>query len=70
MQTSDTLRFVGGGALSDARGYNGQDIETVENTKDTGSMGALLVAVGSGVIGEFDHIEQTGPCKGQVRAGS
>ena len=42
----------------------GRNVETVENTKDTGSMGAaLLVAVGSGVIGGFDDIDRLVPVK-------
>ena len=69
VQTSDTLRFVGGGALSDVTcqmlaDITGRTVETVENTKDTGSMGAaLLVAVGSGVIGGFDDIDRLVPVK-------
>lgn len=56
IKTSDTLRFVGGGALSNVTcqilaDITGRTVETVPDTKDVGSIGAaMLVAVGSGLI--------------------
>ncbi len=56
IKTADTIRFVGGGALSAVTcqmlaDITGRTIETVENTKDVGAIGAaLLAAVGSGEI--------------------
>ena len=53
-KTSDPIRFVGGGALSPVTcqmlaDITGRTIETVENTKDVGAIGAaMLAAVGSG----------------------
>jgi len=59
VRTSDPIRFVGGGALSRVSSQiladiTGHAVETVENTKDVGAIGAaLLVAVGSGTIPSF-----------------
>ena len=56
IRTSDTIRFVGGGALSPVTcqilaDITGRTVETVENTKDVGSIGAaMLAAVGSGAV--------------------
>ena len=56
VKTSDTIRFVGGGSLSEVTSQiladiTGRKIETVEQAKDVGAMGAaLLVAVGSGCV--------------------
>lgn len=56
VKTSDTLRFVGGGALSKVTcqilaDVTGRPVETVSSTKDVGAVGAaMLVAVGSGQI--------------------
>ena len=56
VKTSDTLRFVGGGALSRVTcqilaDVTGRTVETVASTKDVGAVGAaMLVAVGSGHI--------------------
>ncbi len=69
VQTSRTIRFVGGGALSDVTcqmlaDITGRTVETVENTKDTGSMGAaMLAAVGSGVIDNLNAAEGLVPAK-------
>ena len=55
-KTSDPIRFVGGGALSPVTcqmlaDITGRTIETVENTKDVGTIGAaMLAAVGSGAF--------------------
>lgn len=51
-KTSEPIRFVGGGALSPVTcqmlaDITGRTIETVENTKDVGAIGAaMLAAVG------------------------
>lgn len=56
VKTAGTLRFVGGGALSKVTcqmlaDITGRTVETVENTKDVGAIGAaLLAAVGSGTV--------------------
>ena len=49
VKTSDTIRFVGGGALSPVTcqmlaDITGRTIETVNNTQEVGAMGAALVA--------------------------
>lgn len=51
-KTSETIRFVGGGALSDVTcqilaDVTGRKIETVKNTQEVGAIGtALVVAAG------------------------
>ncbi len=56
VRTSDTVRFVGGGALSKITcqilaDITGRTIETVTGAQDVGAVGAaLLVAVGTGVM--------------------
>ncbi len=56
IKTASTIRFVGGGALSPVTcqilaDVTGRTIETVEDTKDVGAVGAaLLVAVGAGLL--------------------
>ena len=63
LKTSDTIRFAGGGALSDVTcqmlaDITGRTIETVHNTKDVGSLGAaVLAAVGSGAVPGFDAVD-------------
>ena len=55
-KTSPVIRFVGGGALSKVTcqmlaDITGRTVETVENTKDVGAIGAaMLAAVGSGLF--------------------
>ena len=55
-KTSEPIRFAGGGALSPVTcqmlaDITGRTIETVENTKDVGAIGAaMLAAVGSGAF--------------------
>lgn len=62
--TSNTIRFVGGGALSDVTSQmladiTGRTIETVEYTKDVGAIGAaMLVAVGTGTIESLDAVKK------------
>ncbi len=61
IETSDTIRFVGGGALSKVTcqmlaDITGRKVETVEMTKDVGAVGAsLLVAVGRGKIKSLEE---------------
>lgn len=61
IKTADTLRFVGGGALSEVTcqmlaDITGRRVETVEATKDVGAIGAaLLIAVGSGQLASFSE---------------
>ena len=56
VKTSDTLRFVGGGALSPVisqilSDITGRTIETVDNAQEAGAVGAALV-VAAGIKGE------------------
>lgn len=61
VKTSETLRFVGGGALSSVTcqilaDVTGRPVETVASTKDVGAVGAaMLVAVGSGMIKDLSE---------------
>lgn len=61
--TSDTIRFVGGGALSKVTcqilaDCTGKKVETVENPQNVGAVGAaIVVAVGLGVI---DSVQEAG----------
>lgn len=61
IKISDPVRFVGGGALSDftcqmLADITGRKIETVDNTQDTGAVGAaMLAAVGCGAIKNLDE---------------
>ncbi len=56
IKTSDTIRFVGGGALSDVTcqilaDITGRKIETVDSPQNVGAVGAAaLMAVGLGII--------------------
>jgi xylulokinase len=56
IKTSEVIRFVGGGALSDVTcqilaDCTGRRIETIENPQNAGAVGAaVLVAVGLGLI--------------------
>ncbi|MGN0467812.1 MAG: FGGY-family carbohydrate kinase [Acutalibacteraceae bacterium] len=55
-KTSDTIRFVGGGALADSTSQiladcTGRTVETVANPQNVGAVGAaVVVAVGLGII--------------------
>ncbi len=61
ISTSDTIRFVGGGALNDSTSRIladclGRTIETVECPQNVGSVGAaVVVAVGIGVINSISE---------------
>ena len=56
IKTSDTIRFVGGGALSDVTSQiladiTGKTVETINRPQDIGAVGAAaMVAIGLGVI--------------------
>lgn len=60
-KTAQTVRFVGGGALSRVTcqmlaDITGRTIETVEHTKDVGAIGAaMLAAVGSGAFASLSE---------------
>jgi xylulokinase len=62
IKTSDTIRFVGGGALSDVTcqilaDMTGRSIETVEQPQNVGAVGAAAVAgVGLGVIERLESV--------------
>lgn len=62
--TSKTIRFVGGGALSKVvcqmlADIIGRPVETVEETKDVGAVGAaILVAVGCNLMDSIDSAEK------------
>ncbi|MDO5574670.1 MAG: FGGY-family carbohydrate kinase [bacterium] len=64
IKTSDTIRFVGGGALSELTcqilaNITGRTIETVSGSQDVGAVGAaLLVGVGTGEISSLDCVKE------------
>lgn len=61
VKTSDSIRFVGGGALSQVScqilaDITGRTIETVEHSQDVGAIGAAMVAgIGLGIIPSLDE---------------
>lgn len=61
VKTSDTVRFVGGGALNDSTSKIlasclGKTVETVESPQNVGAVGAaVVVAVGIGVISDISE---------------
>ena len=61
IRTSDRIRFVGGGAISEftcqmLSDITGRTVETVQDPQDVGAVGAaMLVAVGCGVIKNLDE---------------
>lgn len=69
VKPSDTIRFVGGGALSDftcqvLADITGHTIETVDSPQNIGAVGAAAcVGVGMGVIPSFDKIKEFIPAK-------
>lgn len=69
IKTSDTIRFVGGGALSELTCQILSDIldkkiETVNSPQNVGAVGAAaLVAVGLGVIDSLDKVKNLIPVK-------
>ena len=69
VKTADTVRFVGGGALSDVTcqilaDITGRVIETVDSPQNVGSVGAAAVmGVGLGIIGSLDDVKKFIPAK-------
>ncbi|MCR5150524.1 MAG: FGGY-family carbohydrate kinase [Clostridiales bacterium] len=69
VRTSNTIRFVGGGALSDVTcqilsDITGRIIETVESPQNAGAVGAAVIAaVGLGVIGSVGEAKKLIPAK-------
>ena len=64
IKTSETIRFVGGGALSKVTcqilaDITGRRIETVPLTKDIGAVGAaMLIVVGSGGAKNLEEVSK------------
>ena len=64
LKTADTIRFVGGGALSDVScqilaDILGRTVETVASPQNVGSVGAAaIVAVGLGVIPSLECVQE------------
>lgn len=73
VKTSETIRFVGGGALSPVTcqilsDITGRVIETVESSQDVGAVGAaMLVAVGTGLMKNLDEAKNIIKVKAQYR---
>lgn len=71
--TSDTIRFVGGGALSPVTSQiladiTGRTIEVVAHPQNVGSVGAAAVAgVGLGIIENFEKIKDFIPVTGSFK---
>jgi xylulokinase len=63
LKTSDVIRFVGGGALSDVTSQilsdvTGRTIETVASPQDVGAFGAAaLIGVGTGMIPDIESVK-------------
>ena len=69
IKTSQTVRFVGGGALSDVTcqilaDITGRTVETVDSPQNVGAVGAaVIMAVGLGVIGDVSEAKRLIPAK-------
>ena len=69
VKTSDTIRFVGGGALSDVTcqilaDVTGRTVETVDSPQNVGSVGAaVIMTVGLGMIGDISEAKKLIPVK-------
>ena len=69
IKTSDTVRFVGGGALSDVTcqilsDITGKTVETVDSPQNVGAVGAaVIMAVGLGIIDDVDKAHSLVPAK-------
>ena len=66
-KTSDVLRFVGGGALSDVTSQiladcTGRTVEVVASPQNVGAVGAAVIsAVGLGMIGSIEEAKKIVP---------
>ena len=64
VKVSDTVRFVGGGALSDVTcqilaDVLGKRVETVANPQNVGAVGAAaIIGVGIGAISSLDDVKE------------
>ncbi|MBR2730453.1 MAG: FGGY-family carbohydrate kinase [Clostridia bacterium] len=73
IKTSDTIRFVGGGALSDVTcqilaDVTGRTIETVDSPQNVGAVGAaVIMAVGLGVIDKISDAKKLIPASKTFR---
>ena len=69
LKTGETIRFVGGGALSDVScqilaDILGRTVETVASPQNVGSVGAAaIVAVGLGIIPELECVQEFIPAE-------
>ena len=69
IKTSQTVRFVGGGALSDVTcqilaDITGRTVETVDSPQNVGAVGAaVIMAVGLGVIVDVSESKRLIPGK-------
>lgn len=67
VKTSDTIRFVGGGALSDITcqilaDCTGKTVETVDSPQNIGAVGAAAtIAVGTGLIADLGEVKKLIP---------
>lgn len=67
IKTSNTVRFVGGGALSDVTcqilaDCTGRTVETVDSPQNIGAVGAaIVIAVGTGIIGDITEAKKLIP---------
>ena len=73
IKTSETVRFVGGGALSDVTcqilaDITGRTVETVDSPQNVGAVGAAVVmAVGLGVLDDISQAKKLIPAKKTFR---
>ena len=73
ISTSEVIRFVGGGALSDVScqilsDVIGREVETVENSQNVGAIGAALVtAVGLRLVDSVEEAKQLVPVRNRFR---
>ncbi len=73
IKTSETVRFVGGGALSDVTcqilaDITGRTVETVDSPQNVGAVGAAVVmAVGLGVLDDISKAKSLIPAKKTFR---
>lgn len=73
IKTSEKIRFVGGGALSDITcqilaDITGRTIETVESPQNIGSVGAaIVIAVGTGILNDITEAKKLIPASKTFR---